>query len=62
MNEMVAVLEVVGLFVLRVGVPLMMLVALGILIDKWQTRRNEEIKRMYQAQEGSEAGKAKKAA
>lgn len=43
---MFEILAVVGLFLLRVGIPVLLLVALGILIDKWQTRREAELRRM----------------
>jgi hypothetical protein len=36
-----------GLIVLRVGVPVVLLALLGLLIDRWQTKRNEEIRRQY---------------
>ena len=42
---MFEILAVVGLFLLRVGIPVLLLVALGILIDKWQTRREAELRR-----------------
>lgn len=42
---MLEILTVTGLFLLRVGIPVVMLVVLGILIDKWQTRREAELRR-----------------
>jgi hypothetical protein len=47
MDGILAILSVVGLFMLRVGVPVLLLVALGIIIDKWQSRREEYIDRRY---------------
>lgn len=47
MNEVLAVLSVVGLFVLRIGVPVLLLVALGILVDRWQNKRDEYIDQRY---------------
>ena len=44
---MLAVLSAMGLIVLRVGVPVVLLALLGLLIDRWQTKRNEEIRRQY---------------
>ena len=38
MNDIVLILEVIGLFLLRIGIPLILLVTLGTLIDRWQTR------------------------
>ncbi|RPI98141.1 MAG: hypothetical protein EHM39_08505 [Chloroflexi bacterium] len=47
MDGILAVLSVVGLFMLRIGVPVLLLVALGIVIDRWQTRREEHIEQRY---------------
>lgn len=45
---MLEVLTVIGLFVLRIGVPIMLLVGLGLLIDRWQTHRAAAVRRMQQ--------------
>lgn len=45
---MFEILAVAGLFLLRVGLPLVALIVLGLLVDRWQTRRNEEIKRQLE--------------
>jgi hypothetical protein len=50
MDGVLAVLSVVGLFLLRIGVPVLLLVALGILIDRWQTRREQYIEQRYATQ------------
>jgi len=34
---------VIGLFILRLGVPMLVLVSLGILLDRWQSHRNHHI-------------------
>jgi hypothetical protein len=47
MDGVLAVLSVVGLFMLRIGVPVLLLVALGIIIDRWQSRREEYIDQRY---------------
>jgi hypothetical protein len=47
MDGILAVLSVAGLFMLRIGVPVLVLVALGILVDRWQTRRDEHINQRY---------------
>ena len=39
MNSLWIVLGVVGLFFLRIGVPLLILIGLGIALDRWQGRR-----------------------
>ncbi len=46
MAEILVVLSVVGLFLLRVGIPVVLLVGLGILIDRWQTKREAEVQKM----------------
>jgi hypothetical protein len=70
MDGVLAVLSVIGLFMLRIGVPVLLLVALGILIDRWQTRRDEHIDQRYGTmpaaqpaeQEAEEEERARKAA
>ena len=47
MNELLSILGVMGFFLLRVGLPIVLLVALGILIDRWQTKREEKIRQYY---------------
>jgi hypothetical protein len=47
MVEVSAVLAVLGLFMLRIGVPVVVLITLGILIDRWQSRRDAEVRSMY---------------
>ncbi len=47
MAELSTVLAVLGLFMLRIGVPVVVLVTLGVLIDRWQTRREAEVRNMY---------------
>jgi hypothetical protein len=48
MEELLATVGVVALFLLRVGVPVLVLVGIGILIDRWQSSREKEIDRLYQ--------------
>lgn len=36
-----AILNVMGFFLLRVGLPVILLVTLGILIDRWERSRRE---------------------
>ena len=45
MSEVLSVLGVAGLFLLRVGIPVLILVTLGILVDRWQSGREAEIMR-----------------
>ena len=44
---MLEVLGIIALFMARIGIPLVMLVLLGIIVGRWQDRREAEIKRMY---------------
>ncbi len=41
------VLSAMGLILLRIGVPLVLLVTVGLLIDRWQTRRMQEVQQEY---------------
>ena len=47
MDEILSVLSVAGLFLVRVGLPVLVLVVLGILIDRWQTGREAEALRKF---------------
>jgi hypothetical protein len=47
MNELTNIASIAGLFLLRIGVPLVLFALLGILIDRWQSKREEEIKQQY---------------
>ncbi|MBN1565187.1 MAG: hypothetical protein JXA10_15185 [Anaerolineae bacterium] len=41
------VLSAMGLILLRVGLPVLALVTIGLLIDRWQTRRMETVNTQY---------------
>jgi hypothetical protein len=41
------VLSAVGLILLRIGLPVIGLVTIGLLIDRWQTRRMEAVNEQY---------------
>ncbi|MBN1563823.1 MAG: hypothetical protein JXA10_08285 [Anaerolineae bacterium] len=47
MAELSSVLAVLGLFMLRIGIPVVALITLGILVDRWQSRREAEVRNMY---------------
>ena len=49
MDGILSVLSVAGLFLLRVGVPVVLLVLVGILIDRWQSKRDAEIQRQIKS-------------
>jgi hypothetical protein len=36
-----------GLILLRVGLPVIALVAVGLLVDRWQTRRMSDVQQQY---------------
>ena len=39
MADVTMVLSVAGLFLIRVGIPVLALVTVGILVDRWQKKR-----------------------
>ena len=44
---MATTLTVIGLFMLRIGIPLILLIVVGTLIERWQTNRERKIEAMY---------------
>jgi hypothetical protein len=45
MDDLLMVLSVAALFLLRIGVPVILLVGLGIFIDRWQSKRERDVER-----------------
>lgn len=43
MESILLVLSVVALFLVRVGIPVILLIVLGIVIERWQRSRENEI-------------------
>lgn len=43
MNDLMLTLSVIILFLVRIGVPVFVLVTIGILLDRWQSRRETDI-------------------
>jgi hypothetical protein len=41
------VLSAMGLILLRVGLPVLALVVVGLVIDRWQTRRMQDVQTRY---------------
>ncbi len=41
MNEIQLAVGVVALFVARIGLPMLTLIVIGIMIDRWQSMRNQ---------------------
>lgn len=42
MSELELVLSVIAFFMVRIGIPLILLVALGTMIDRWQRQQHEK--------------------
>ena len=42
MNEIQLAVGVVALFVARIGLPMLILIVIGILVDRWQSKRNQD--------------------
>jgi hypothetical protein len=40
MDELMLIVSVATLFVIRIGVPVVLLIGLGIMIDQWQRHHN----------------------
>lgn len=47
MQEIQLIVSVAVMFFLRIGIPLLVLIVLGTLIDRWQTNRENEIRQRY---------------
>ena len=43
MDQLLLTLSVAALFLLRIGVPVIVLIAVGVGIDRWQTHRDQNI-------------------
>ena len=44
MDGLLLTLSVIGLFLLRVGVPVVLLIVVGMLVERWQRHREAEVK------------------
>ncbi len=47
MSELLTILSVAGLFLLRIGVPVLALIILGIVTERWQTNREDRLAEYY---------------
>ena len=47
MNELSLIFGVVMMFLLRIGIPVLVLIVLGVLIDRWQSQRDDYIRQHY---------------
>ncbi len=45
MEQIITILGVAALFLVRIGIPVLALITLGILIDRWQNKRQQEVDR-----------------
>lgn len=43
MEQLLLVVSVAAMFLLRIGVPVILLLSIGILIDRWQSKREKEV-------------------
>ena len=57
-----AILTVIAMFLIRVGIPLILLVAIGTLIDRRQSRQRAQAQKIYKLETNSNEHKADKAA
>ncbi|MBN2304146.1 MAG: hypothetical protein JXQ72_06710 [Anaerolineae bacterium] len=58
MDGLIGILMVIGLFLLRIGLPVITLVVLGILIDRWQSKREKELAEYRQTAPAMESAAA----
>ena len=54
MNDIWVVLTVIGMFLVRIGIPLILLVAIGTLIERHQTRQRVEMMKIHKLYEEME--------
>jgi len=47
MQDIQLVFGVAVMFLLRIGIPVLLLIALGVIIDRWQTTRENDIRQRY---------------
>lgn len=45
MEQLLSILAVVVLFLVRIGIPVIILISLGLLIDRWQSHREDAVRR-----------------
>jgi hypothetical protein len=48
MNELTMIIEVTILFFIRIGIPLLLLIVLGVVVDRWQSHREAQVRSYYQ--------------
>jgi uncharacterized membrane protein len=43
MEQVLLVVSVAAMFIIRIGIPVILLLSVGILIDRWQSKREKEV-------------------
>ncbi len=44
MEQVLTILGVAALFLVRIGVPVLVLIGVGLLVDHWQSKRDESLR------------------
>ncbi len=44
MEQLLTIISVAGLFLIRIGVPVLVLLAVGLLVERWQSRREQALR------------------
>lgn len=47
METVIGILSVATLFFVRIGIPVLILTGLGIIVDRWQTKREKQVKQFH---------------
>ncbi len=43
MDQLLLTLSIVALFLIRLGVPVILLISVGVVIDRWQSKREQKV-------------------
>jgi hypothetical protein len=43
MEQLLLVISVAVMFIIRIGIPVILLLSIGILIDRWQSKREKDV-------------------
>ena len=47
MEQLLLTLSIAALFLLRLGVPVIVLITLGVVIDRWQSKREQKVEQRF---------------
>ncbi len=47
MEQLLLTLSIAVLFLLRLGVPVIVLITLGVIIDRWQSKREQKVQQTF---------------